>query len=146
MAYQCAVGVFLWNFYLTVDKITAILAVYLTRWADSMTLMNGNFDGAALENFVISEIVKSYHNAGQEHYLNYYRDKDTKEIDIIREVNNTIYPMEIKKTGMPDQRITRVFSVLENKGKAVADGIVLCTTPNIGIIGKNNYIVPISVI
>lgn len=122
------------------------LAVYLTRWADSITLMNGNFDGAALENFVISEIVKSYHNAGQEHYLNYYRDKDAKEIDIIREVNNTIYPMEIKKTGMPDQRITRVFSVLENKSKTVADGIVLCTAPNISTIGKNNYIVPISVI
>ena len=103
------------------------LAIYLTRWSDSITLMNGSFNGAALENFVVSEIVKSYYNAGEEHYINYYRDKDAKEIDIVREINNTVYPMEIKKTGLPDERITKVFSVLENKGKTVAPGIVLCT-------------------
>ena len=120
------------------------LAIYLTRWSDSITLMNGSFNGAALENFVVSEIVKSYYNAGEEHYINYYRDKDAKEIDIVREINNTVYPMEIKKTGLPDARITKVFSVLENKGKTVAPGIVLCTAQNISTLGKGNYVVPIS--
>lgn len=119
------------------------LAIYLTRWSDSITLMNGSFNGAALENFVVSEIVKSYYNAGEEHYINYYRDKDAKEIDIVREINNTVYPMEIKKTGLPDARITKVFSVLENKGKTVAPGIVLCTAQNISTLGKDNYVVPI---
>lgn len=120
------------------------LAIYLTRWSDSITLMNGSFNGAALENFVVSEIVKSYYNAGEEHYINYYRDKDAKEIDIVREINNTVYPMEIKKTGLPDARITKVFSVLENKGKTVAPGIVLCTAQNISTLGKGNYVVPIA--
>lgn len=120
------------------------LAIYLTRWSDSITLMNGSFNGAALENFVVSEIVKSYYNAGEEHYINYYRDKDAKEIDIVREINNTVYPMEIKKTGLPDERITKVFSVLENKGKTVAPGIVLCTAQNISTLGKGNYVVPIA--
>ena len=118
------------------------LAIYLTRWSDSITLMNGSFNVAALENFVVSEIVKSYYNAGEEHYINYYRDKDAKEIDIVREINNTVYPMEIKKTGLPDERITKVFSVLENKGKTVAPGIVLCTAQNISTLGKGNYVVP----
>ena len=120
------------------------LAIYLTRWSDSITLMNGSFNVAALENFVVSEIVKSYYNAGEEHYINYYRDKDAKEIDIVREINNTVYPMEIKKTGLPDERITKVFSVLENKGKTVAPGIVLCTAQNISTLGKGNYVVPIA--
>lgn len=120
------------------------LAIYLTRWSDSITLMNGSFNVAALENFVVSEIVKSYYNAGEEHYINYYRDKDAKEIDIVREINNTVYPMEIKKTGLPDARITKVFSVLENKGKTVAPGIVLCTAQNISTLGKGNYVVPIA--
>ena len=122
------------------------LAIYLTRWSDSITLMNGSFNGAALENFVVSEIGKSYYNAGEEHYINYYRDKDAKEIDIVREINNTVYPMEIKKTGLPDARITKVFSVLENKGKTVAPGIVLCTAQNISTLGKGNYVVPIAFI
>lgn len=120
------------------------LAIYLTRWSDSITLMNGSFNVAALENFVVSEIVKSYYNAGEEHCINYYRDKDAKEIDIVREINNTVYPMEIKKTGLPDERITKVFSVLENKGKTVAPGIVLCTAQNISTLGKGNYVVPIA--
>lgn len=120
------------------------LAIYLTRWSDSITLMNGSFNVAALENFVVSEIVKSYYNAGEEHYINYYRDKEAKEIDIVREINNTVYPMEIKKTGLPDARITKVFSVLENKGKTVAPGIVLCTAQNISTLGKGNYVVPIA--
>lgn len=120
------------------------LAIYLTRWSDSITFMNGSFNVAALENFVVSEIVKSYYNAGEEHYINYYRDKDAKEIDIVREINNTVYPMEIKKTGLPDERITKVFSVLENKGKTVAPGIVLCTAQNISTLGKGNYVVPIA--
>lgn len=122
------------------------LAIYLTRWSDSITLMNGSFNVAALENFVVSEIVKSYYNAGEEHYINYYRDKDAKEIDIVREINNTVYPMEIKKTSLPDERITKVFSVLENKGKTVAPGIVLCTAQNISTLGKGNYVVPIAFI
>lgn len=122
------------------------LAIYLTRWSDSITLMNGSFNVAALENFVVSEIVKSYYNAGEEHCINYYRDKDAKEIDIVREINNTVYPMEIKKTGLPDARITKVFSVLENKGKTVAPGIVLCTAQNISTLGKGNYVVPIAFI
>lgn len=120
------------------------LAIYLTRWSDSITFMNGSFNVAALENFVVSEIVKSYYNAGEEHYINYYRDKDAKEIDIVREINNTVYPMEIKKTGLPDERITKVFSALENKGKTVAPGIVLCTAQNISTLGKGNYVVPIA--
>lgn len=35
------------------------LAAYLTKWSDSNTLMNGAMSGAILENFVVSEIVKS---------------------------------------------------------------------------------------
>ncbi len=60
------------------------------------TLMSG----ALLENFTASEIVKSYYNSGREPFVYYYRDKDTKEIDLIIEGNGKLYPIEIKKTAM----------------------------------------------
>ncbi len=41
------------------------LAAYLCRWPNAQTLQNGNMDGAFLETYVISEIVKSYYNAGK---------------------------------------------------------------------------------
>ena len=57
------------------------LAAYLCRWPNAETLQNGNMDGAFLETFVVSEIVKSYYNAGKStHDLYYYRDIDQKEI------------------------------------------------------------------
>ena len=61
--------------------------------------------GAILENFVLSEIVKSHQNCGWEAY---YRDKDTKEIDILLEDSSKLYPMEIKKTATPQKQLTCV--------------------------------------
>ncbi len=74
---------------------------YLTKWSDSDTLMSGAMSGAILENFVVSEIVKSHQNCGREAFIYYYRDKDTKEIDILLEDSGKLYPMEIKKTATP---------------------------------------------
>ena len=43
------------------------------------------------ENFVVSEIVKSYHNCGWEAYIYYFQDKDTKEIDILLADSGKLY-------------------------------------------------------
>ena len=40
-------------------------------------------NGAVLENYVVSEIAKTYMNSGREPYMYYYRDKDVREIDIV---------------------------------------------------------------
>lgn len=46
------------------------LVCYLTKWSSSEIAMNG----ALLENYTVSEIQKSYQNAGKEAFLYYYRD------------------------------------------------------------------------
>ena len=52
------------------------LAAYLCRWPNAETLENGAMDGAFLETFVVSEIIKSYYNAGKQPDFYYYRDID----------------------------------------------------------------------
>ena len=47
------------------------LVACLARWSSIETLMNGAQDGVILENYVISEIKKGYHNIGKEPLLNY---------------------------------------------------------------------------
>ena len=60
------------------------LASYLCRWPNAETLESGNMDGAILETYVVSEIVKSYYNSGKPiNNLYYYRDIDKKEIDLL---------------------------------------------------------------
>lgn len=54
------------------------LAAYLCRWPSAETLENGAMDGAFFETYVVTEIVKSYFNAGKPVDLFYYRDIDKK--------------------------------------------------------------------
>lgn len=119
------------------------LVAYLTKWSDSDTLMNGAMSGAILENFVVSEIVKSYQNCGREPFIYYYRDKDTKEIDILLEDSGKLYPMEIKKTATPQSQLTRVFGVIDKASLERGTGAVLCTTDKLSAFDRENLIVPI---
>jgi predicted AAA+ superfamily ATPase len=61
------------------------LAVFLTKWDSPQTLMNGIMNGAILENYCVSEIIKGYENMGKEASLYFYSDKDSKEIDLLLE-------------------------------------------------------------
>lgn len=119
------------------------LVSYLTKWSDPQTLMNGAMSGAILENFVVSEIVKSYQNSGLEPHIYYYRDKDSKEIDVVLESNGTLSPLEIKKTSMPEKRLTNVFKVLEKSGMKIGTGGILCMSDKLTAFDKNNLIIPI---
>ena len=120
------------------------LVAYLTKWTDSETLMNGAMSGAILENFVVSEIVKSYQNAGLEPFIYYYRDKDNKEIDIVLERNGTLYPLEVKKTMMPDKRWTNVFGVLDKTSLKRGTGGILCLSDNkFTAFDRDNLIIPV---
>jgi predicted AAA+ superfamily ATPase len=119
------------------------LVCYLTKWSDPKTLMKGAVSGALLENFAVSEIIKSYYNCGKEPFVYYYRDKDTKEIDLIIEGDGRLYPIEIKKTATPDVRLTRVFNLLDKSPLQRAAGAVLCMAERLGAFDKNNLIVPI---
>ena len=100
-------------------------------------------NGALLENFAVSEIVKGYQNAGLEPYLYFYRDHDAKEIDLILEGNGKLCPLEIKKTAMPDKRLTRVFKVIDKSPLQLGTGAILCTSEKFSAFDSNNLIVPI---
>jgi predicted AAA+ superfamily ATPase len=122
------------------------LVCYPTKWSDADTLMNGAMNGALLENYAISEITKSYYNSGREPFLYYYRDKDTKEIDLIIESNGTLFPIEIKKTATPDIRLTRTFNVIDKSLLKHGTGAILCTAEKLGALNRDNLIVPIGLI
>ena len=119
------------------------LVAYLTKWSDANTLMTGAMSGAILENFVISEIIKSYHNCGEEVFIYYYRDKDTKEIDILLESDGKLYPIEIKKTATPTPQLTRVFAVIDKAPLLRGTGAILCTCYKLSAFDSSNLIVPI---
>lgn len=101
------------------------LAAYLCRWPNAETLENGAMDRAFFETFVVSEIIKSYYNAGKQPDLYYYRDIDQKEIDLLMVEGDKMYPIEIKK-GKAPAHPDRNFKVLDKFKMDVQPGIIIC--------------------
>lgn len=122
------------------------LVCHLTRWSSAETLESGAMNGAILENYVVSEIAKTYLNCGKEPYMYYYRDKDAKEIDIVLEHDGVLNPIEIKKTANPGTELIKVFNLLDRASTPRAKGAVICMKPTLNAIDKDNYIVPVWII
>ena len=119
------------------------LVCYLTRWSSPEVAESGAMNGALLENYAVSEIVKSYQNTGLEPFLYFYRDRDAKEIDVILEGDGMLCPLEIKKTAAPDKRLTRVFGVIDKSPLKRGTGAILCMADRFGALDRENLIVPI---
>ena len=104
------------------------LVCYLVGWSSPQVAMNGAMSGALFENFIISEIIKSYYNSGHDaQNLYFYRDKEKHEIDLVIEKDGVLYPVEIKKSSRPTIDMAKHFSVLSKiPGKTVGKGCILC--------------------
>ena len=119
------------------------LVAYLTKYITADILANGAMNGAILENYVVSEIVKTYHNAAKECLIWYYRDKNNDEIDMVMEANGELNPLEIKRSVNPGRELIRAFGVLDKGTLPRGKGAVLCMRPELSAIDRDNYIVPI---
>jgi len=122
------------------------LVCYLTKWSSAETLESGAMNGAMLENYVVSEIMKTYLNNGKAPFMYYYRDKDAKEIDIVLEHDGVLNPIEIKKSANPGSELVKVFGLLDNASIPRSKGAVICMKPELSVIDRENYIVPVWVI
>lgn len=88
------------------------LAAYLAGWTSAKTLELGAMSGQIFETYVFDEIAKSYINSGKHPPLHFFRTNDKKEIDLLLEQDNVLYPVEVKKTASPSQAMTKSFRAL----------------------------------
>ncbi len=119
------------------------LVSYLTKYSSPEILQNGSINGAILENYIVSEIRKSYMNSGKESYMYYYRDKEKREIDLILESDGLIHPIEIKKSSNPTLSMVRNFDVLKKAKIPLGMGAVICMKDQLSALDKNTLIIPV---
>ncbi len=124
------------------------LACYLAGYVDHVTLEKSAYSGAIFETYVVNEIIKSFTNQGKDarKHLYYYRDNNQKEIDLLINYNNVIYPIEIKKSANPGKDAIKNFDVANNFEPEKGNGIVLCMAKDIIAYDDDNYMVPIEYI
>lgn len=133
------------------------LCAHLTRWSSAETLESGAMDGAFFETWVVSEIYKSYLNAGQKPPLYFYRDSNKKEIDVIIFQDGTVTPIEIKKSSAPKNAVKNfsvlapverepkeedVFSGASHLKVQIGTGAVICMPADLLPVDKKNWYVP----
>ena len=119
------------------------LVAYLTKYSSSEILLNGAINGAILENYTISEIRKSYINAGMDCLMYYYRARDSKEIDVVIEADGKLHPLEIKKSTRSGTELASTFKVLDAASVPRGAGAILCLREGLSAVDRQNYIIPI---
>lgn len=126
------------------------LCAFLTRWLTRETLENGAMNGAIFETFVVSEIIKSYTNLGYDYnkFISFYNGYDNtkgtqSEIDLILEMDGTIYPVEIKMNTNPGLDSIENFNLLKKiKDRKIGEGAVICLSDSVGFINEKVNIIP----
>ncbi len=119
------------------------LVAFLTTYSNPEILANGAMSGAILENYTVSEIMKTYRNAARDCLLWYYRDKDSNEIDLVIESDGELHPLEIKRSINPGSELIRAFKVLDQGSLKRGKGAILSMREELSAINSENYIVPV---
>lgn len=119
------------------------LVCFLTRHSNAEILQNSSINVAILENYIVSEIRRSYLNVGKEPFMYYYRDKDQKEIDLILEYDGELHPIEIKKSSNPSMSMTKNFDILKKSRVNVGQGAIICMKDNLSALDKNTLVIPV---
>lgn len=124
------------------------LACYLAGYSDAKTLEKSAINGNIFETYVVMEIVKSFVNDNKDPrlYLNFYRDSNQIEIDLIITMNNTVYPIEIKKSKNPDKSMIKNFNILKKGEKEIGEGGIICMVDKIVALDDKNIAIPIQCI
>lgn len=122
------------------------LVAYLTKWTTPDVLKNGAMAGAFFENFVISEIIKSYYNKGfTDLPLYFYRDKDMREIDLLIENSGTLYPIEIKKHADPSKKDISAFDKINSIANVKrGNGGVICLYDKLISLTETDKAIPVN--
>ncbi len=118
------------------------LVAYITKYSSPEVLASGAINGAILENYVVSEIIKTCHNDATECLVWYYRDKNNREIDLVLEDDGVLHPIEIKRSVNPGRGTTGILSLLDKGSVPRGNGGVICMRPELSAINANNYIIP----
>ena len=122
------------------------LCAFLSSWTSRDTLMNGAASGHYLENYVAGEMLRNSSYGEKKVNLNFYRDTNQKEIDLVMEMDGQLHPFEIKRAASPDKKAVRAFALLEKGGRVTGAGGIICMAAKPFPIDEKNSMIPVNLL
>lgn len=125
-------------------------AAYLLRWSSAATLEAGAMASNFFETWVVNEIYKSFINCGQVPPLSYFRDFNTKEIELLIEADGCVYPLAIRKSAQPAREIKK-FEILKpvtegERPMIIGNGGVICLAADLLPVDAKNWYIPVGLL
>ncbi len=122
------------------------LCSYLAKWLTKETLLNGRDAGHYFENFVVTELIKDLNYSSVNYDISYFRDSNSKEVDLFLEMNNKIHPLEIKLSSSPKKSEVKKYELLDNNEIPRGNGGIICMTDKVLPIDEKNNFIPINIL
>lgn len=122
------------------------LCAFLSSWTSRDTLMNGAASGHYLENYVVSELLRNISYGEKKVNLNFYRDTNQKEIDLVVEMDGVLHPFEIKRAASPDRKGIKSFLLLQKSKKEIGAGGIICMVEKPFPIDSVNNMIPVNLL
>ncbi len=105
------------------------LICYFLKFTSNEDISSSYLAGQLFENWVVSEIVKSYWFKGRPANLYFWRTKEGVEIDLIYESGGKLYPVEIKLSASPKKELFLPLEKLTSKQNIVLGRKkIICTS------------------
>ncbi|WP_277063168.1 ATP-binding protein [Schaalia cardiffensis] len=121
------------------------LVCHLTRWTTPEQLRNGAVAGHVFETFVVSEVLKSYMNAGANlRDVWFYRDAKKREIDLVIQDGHVLHPVEVKMAATVGSDAVKNFGCLDRLSDyELGFGHVVCQTDEPYLVTRDVQAVPV---
>ena len=126
------------------------LAAYLLRWSNAEILEAGAMSSSFLETWAVMEIYKSFSNCGQIPPLGYYRDFNSREVELVLNVDGSVHPLAIRKSACPVKEVKK-FDILRpvaegEQASKLGIGGVICFANDLLPIDVRNWYIPVGLL
>lgn len=127
------------------------LAAYLLRLKSPSEIAMSAFADGLFENWVVLKLRDGYLQNGVEARLSYFRDSNAKEINLLLEYNDWIYPIDVRKDAevsiKKQQKKFRLIAPVENDGaKKIGNGCVITICKEARQLDEGLWLVPVGAI
>jgi predicted AAA+ superfamily ATPase len=124
--------------------IDTAIACFLMRLSSPSSLPGNPQLGALFETLVAQDLIKQINGSKLKPALYHYRTHSGAEVDLIFQLDNQYFPIEIKCKSQPTKADTRGIVAFRkaNPSLKVAPGLIIAPTEQVHALGENCFAVP----